>query len=208
MTAMNTTPATNAIVFTSTSEQRVVQVMSDIWEQFSFFTTTELVDGKFVWKSEMSKGQPKPVVNATEADKALARISLRKQGEEASMSALAWLRPIENPAGCFVEVVKGRKVAKGTRGIIKKSGVSQFGRWFLIRTREGKEVFVSADNCKWDFPLTQEQMEDIAKNTSAPLIEKAVKELSLEPISDIRWAVQTAVDRVAKEMMKGRLGFV
>lgn len=208
MTAMNTTPATASIVLSSTSERKVVQVMSDIWEEFSFFTTNELVDGKFVNKSVIADGQPKPVVNATEADKEVARISLRKQGEEASMSALAWLRPIENPAGCFVEVVKGRKVAKGTRGIIKKSGVSQFGRWFLIRTREGKEVIVSADNCNWEFPLSQEQMEGVAKDTAKPLIEKAVNDLSLAPISDIRWAVQSAVDKVAKAMMKGRLGFV
>lgn len=205
---MNTTPASASIVLSSTSERKVVQVMSDIWEEFSFFTTNELVDGKFVNKSVIADGQPKPVVNATEADKEVARISLRKQGEEASMSALAWLRPIENPAGCFVEVVKGRKVAKGTRGIIKKSGVSQFGRWFLIRTREGKEVIVSADNCKWEFPLSQEQMEGVAKDTAKPLIEKAVNDLSLAPISDIRWAVQSAVDKVAKAMMKGRLGFV
>lgn len=208
MNAMNATPATASVIFSVNIEQKVEQVMSDIWEEFSFFVTNELVDGKFVNKMEIVKGQPKPVVNATEADKALARISLRKQGEEVSMHALAWLRPIENPAGCFVEVVKGRKVAKGTRGIIKKSGVSQFGRWFLIRTREGKEVIVSADNCKWEFPLSQEQMEGVAKDAAKPLIEKAVNDLSLAPISDIRWTVQTAVDRVAKDLMKGRLDFL
>jgi hypothetical protein len=206
MSITATAPAT--IVLASTSERKVVQVMSDVWEEFSFFPTNELVDGKFVNKSVIANGQPQPVVNATEADKTIARLSLRKQGEEASMNALAWLLPISNPSGCFVTVVKGRKVAKGTRGIIKKAGTNTFGRWLLIRTSDGKETFVSADNCQTEFPLTQEQMEAIAKEVSKKFIEKAVNDLSLEPLSNIRWAVRNAVDEAAKTLAQGRLFFV
>lgn len=204
---MNTSTAPARIIFTSTTESKVVQVMSDIWEEFNFFVTEELVDGNFVRKEVIvQQGMEKPVVNATEADKAKARAALRKQGEQAILSALAWVKV--NDSGCFVEVVKGRKVPKGSKGLILKSGVNNFGKWFLIRFRDGSKNFVSADNCSVDFPLSQEDMESIALAGGKDSLDKAVEALSLSGLNKAADDARLTVTRVANGLREGRLQFV
>jgi len=98
--------------------------------------------------------------------------------EEVALSALAWVS-LRGKAGCFVEVVRGRKVPVGSKGIILKEGTNNFGKWFLVRFRDGSKSFVSAGNCEVEFPLTQEQQESIAKWASQPAIGQVVA--SLDP---------------------------
>ena len=204
MTATTTTTA--PVIFSARKESKVVQVMSDIWEEFSFFTTNELVNGEFVNKSVVADGQPMPEVNATEADIAKARISLRKQGKQAILNSLAW---VETPsAGCFVEVVRGRKVPKGSRGLILKSGTNNFGKWFLIRFRDGSKNFVSAGNCEVEFPLPQENMEAIAFAAAEDELVKAVNDLSFEGIRKAADTARLAVNLAARGVRDGRLQFV
>lgn len=205
MTAMNTASASRTILSVR-SESRVVQVMSDVWEQFSFFVTTELVDGKVVIKDEVVNGQPKPVVNATEADIAKARVAIRKQAEEVALSALAWVS-VSNQTGCFVEVVRGRKVPVGSKGLILKSGANNFGKWFLVRFRDGSKSFVSAGNCEVEFPLTQEQQEDIVKWSSKSAIEQVVDSLDPKGFQKVSDDVKMAVNRTATSVREGRLFF-
>jgi hypothetical protein len=180
--------------------------MSDVWEQFSFFVTTELVDGKVVIKDEVVNGQPKPVVNATEADIAKARVAIRKQAEEVALSALAWVS-VSNQTGCFVEVVRGRKVPVGSKGLILKSGANNFGKWFLVRFRDGSKSFVSAGNCEVEFPLTQEQQEDIVKWSSKSAIEQVVDSLDPKGFQKVSDDVKMAVNRTATSVREGRLFF-
>jgi len=206
MTAMNTASSARTILSVR-SESRVVQVMSDVWEQFSFFVTTELVDGKVVIKDEIANGQPKPVVNATEADIAKARVAIRKQAEEVALSALAWVS-VSNQTGCFVEVVRGRKVPVGSKGLILKSGANNFGKWFLVRFRDGSKSFVSAGNCEVEFPLTQEQQEDIVKWSSKSAIEQVVDSLDPKGFQKVSDDVKMAVNRTATSVREGRLFFV
>lgn len=201
-TAMNT--ATKPVIFTVSTETKTVQIMSDVWDDFPFVNTTELVNGEFVFNSEILRGE-KPEVNFTEADKETARRSLRKKANISLLNAIPVLMERIADAGCFVEVVRGRKVAKGTRGIIKKSGVSQFGKWFLIRTREGKEVFVSADNCEVESPLTLEQVEMVAKDASRTGIDRAVETLSFALIQTALDDARMAVNRTQRAMLEGRL---
>ncbi len=205
MTAMNTASSARTILSVR-SESRVVQVMSDVWEQFSFFVTTELVDGKVVIKDEIANGQPKPVVNATEADIAKARVAIRKQAEEVALSALAWVS-VSNQTGCFVEVVRGRKVPVGSKGLILKSGANNFGKWFLVRFRDGSKSFVSAGNCEVEFPLTQEQQEDIVKWSSKSAIEQVVDSLDPKGFQKVSDDVKMAVNRTATSVREGRLFF-
>jgi hypothetical protein len=202
---MNTASASRTILSVR-SESRVVQVMSDVWEQFSFFVTTELVDGKVVIKDEVVNGQPKPVVNATEADIAKARVAIRKQAEEVALSALAWVS-VSNQTGCFVEVVRGRKVPVGSKGLILKSGANNFGKWFLVRFRDGSKSFVSAGNCEVEFPLTQEQQEDIVKWSSKSAIEQVVDSLDPKGFQKVSDDVKMAVNRTATSVREGRLFF-
>jgi len=206
MTAMNISTATRTILSVR-SETRVVQVMSDIWEQFSFFVTTELENGKVVIKDEIANGQEKPVVNATEADLAKARVAIRKQAEEVALSALAWVA-VRNESGCFVEVVRGRKVPVGSKGLILKTGANNFGKWFLVRFRDGSKSFVSAGNCDVEFPLTQEQQESLAKASSQLAIEKAVETLDPKELQNVSDAVKWAVNFTANQMREGRIQFV
>jgi len=202
---MNTASASRTILSVR-SESRVVQVMSDVWEQFSFFVTTELVDGKVVIKDEIANGQPKPVVNATEADIAKARVAIRKQAEEVAFSALAWVS-VSNQTGCFVEVVRGRKVPVGSKGLILKSGANNFGKWFLVRFRDGSKSFVSAGNCEVEFPLTQEQQEDIVKWSSKSAIEQVVDSLDPKGFQKVSDDVKSAVNRTANALREGRIQF-
>lgn len=202
---MNTASSARTILSVR-SESRVVQVMSDVWEQFSFFVTTELVDGKVVIKDEIANGQPKPVVNATEADIAKARVAIRKQAEEVALSALAWVS-VSNQTGCFVEVVRGRKVPVGSKGLILKSGANNFGKWFLVRFRDGSKSFVSAGNCEVEFPLTQEQQEDIVKWSSKSAIEQVVDSLDPKGFQKVSDDVKMAVNRTATSVREGRLFF-
>jgi hypothetical protein len=201
---MNTSTATRTILSVR-SESRVVQVMSDVWEQFSFFVTTELVDGKVVIKDEVANGQPKPEVNATEADIAKACVAIRKQAEEVALSALAWVSV--NQTGCFVEVVRGRKVPVGSKGLILKSGANNFGKWFLVRFRDGSKSFVSAGNCEVEFPLTQEQQEAIAKWSSQPAIEAVVASLDPKGLQKVSDDVKSAVNLACNQMREGRIQF-
>jgi hypothetical protein len=194
------------IVLSVRSETRVVQVMSDIWEQFSFFVTTELENGKVVTKDEIANGQPKPVVNATEADLAKARVAIRKQAEEVALSALAWVA-VRSESGCFVEVVRGRKVPVGSKGLILKTGANNFGKWFLVRFRDGSKSFVSAGNCEVEFPLTQEQQESLAKASSQLAIEAVVASLDPKGFQKVSDDVKWAVNFTANQMREGRLQF-
>lgn len=205
MTAMNTASLPR-IVLSVRSETRVVQVMSDIWEQFSFFVTTELENGKVVIKDEVANGQPKPVVNATEADLAKARVAIRKQAEEIALSALAWVS-LRGKAGCFVEVVRGRKVPVGSKGLILKEGTNNFGKWFLVRFRDGSKSFVSAGNCEVEFPLTQEQQEAIAKWASQPAIDEVVASLDPKGFQKVKDDVNCAVSKAVNDLREGRLQF-
>lgn len=52
------------------------------------------------------------------------------------------------PKGMEVEVVRGRKVAVGTVGVVVSFGEGQFGPWLRIRLASGEEVFVSRSNCQ------------------------------------------------------------
>lgn len=205
MTAMNTASASRTILSVR-SESRVVQVMSDVWEQFSFFVTTELENGKVTIKDEIANGQPKPVVNATEADLAKARVAIRKQAEEVALSALAWV-DCRGKAGCFVEVVRGRKVPVGSKGLILKEGTNNFGKWFLVRFRDGSKSFVSAGNCEVEFPLTQEQQEDIVKWASKSAIEQVVDSLDPKGFQKVSDDVKMAVNRTAIALREGRIQF-
>ena len=202
---MNTASASRTILSVR-SESRVVQVMSDVWEQFSFFVTTELENGKVVTKDEIANGQPKPVVNATEDDIAKARVAIRKQAEEVALSALAWVA-VQNQSGCFVEVVRGRKVPVGSKGLILKTGASRFGKWFLVRFRDGSKGFVNASNCEVEFPLTQEQQEMLAKASAQLDIEKVVESLDPKGFQKVSDAVKWAVNFTANQMREGRLQF-
>jgi hypothetical protein len=169
--------ATRTIV-TSTSEQKVVQVMSDVWESFTFFTGTEIVNGELVSFDEMARGQEKPVVNATEADLTAVRKSIVK-------TLLADLITIDVSlsgkvvdlvqTGALVQVVKGRKVPVGTSGTVMKQGVSQFGRWVLILNENGNaRTFVSLENLKVIDPLF---------NTYTPVEDPAVYENIFKPFT-------------------------
>lgn len=151
------TASTARTIVTSTSTRRVVQVMSDIWEEFSFFTGTEIVDGKVVPFEEMCRGQEKPVVNATEADIALALKNLKRDlATDLSEMSFEMTGKVEDflEVGALIKVVRGRKVPVGFTGTIAKMGLSQFGRWLLvIPTNGGEKVFVSASNVVVTCPL-------------------------------------------------------
>lgn len=48
--------------------------------------------------------------------------------------------------GKRVLVVRGRKIAKGTRGVVKCTGTNRYGEWALVITDAGEETFTNPSN--------------------------------------------------------------
>jgi len=53
-----------------------------------------------------------------------------------------------NLTGAHIEVVRGRKVAKGTKGFVLRTHDGQWGLRLYIETDEGSHLWVSAENCR------------------------------------------------------------
>ena len=49
--------------------------------------------------------------------------------------------------GDTVEVVKGRKVPVGTKGVVLWAGEGHYGKWRIKLTSDGEELWTSATNC-------------------------------------------------------------
>jgi hypothetical protein len=195
MSITTASPVIRTIV-TSTSEQKVVQVMSDVWESFNFFTGTEIVNGELVSFDEMCRGQEKPVVNATEADLTAVRknivSTLRDDLITIDVSLSGKVVDLVQ-TGALVQVVKGRKVPVGTSGTVMKQGVSQFGRWVLILNENGNaRTFVSLENLKVIDPLFN-TASDIAQRTGRDFI--ANLPADIKTTADARRGLELAVRR-------------
>jgi hypothetical protein len=106
-----------------------------------------------------------------------------------------------------VEVVRGRKVPVGSKGLILREGTNNFGKWFLVRLRDGSKSFVSAGNCEVEFPLTQEQQEAIAKQSSQTAIESVVASLDPKGFQKVSDDVKLAVNLTCNQMREGRIQF-
>lgn len=52
-----------------------------------------------------------------------------------------------NLTGCRIEVVRGRKVAKGTTGYVLRTFEGKYGLRLYVETDEGSHLWVSAENC-------------------------------------------------------------
>ena len=189
--SINTASTATRTIVTSTSEQKVVQVMSDVFESFTFFSGTEIVNGELVRFSEMARGQEKPVVNATEADLAAIRKNIVKTlfDDLITMDVSLSGKVVDLvQIGSLVKVVKGRKVPVGTSGTVMKQGVSQFGRWVLILNENGNaRTFVSLENLNVIDPLF---------NTASDIAQRAGRDF----ISNLPAGVTTSEARKGLEL--------
>lgn len=120
-----------------------VQVMSDIWENLWTGVEYDPETGEF---SRFYSNRDQPVIDAPEsiiAEWNRFKVvngeynqkirNLNYYADDAEKSAF------ELRNGRKVVVVRGRKVAKGTEGIVLKTGLSQYGTWVLMGIGEKGE---------------------------------------------------------------------
>jgi hypothetical protein len=194
--AMNLTTA--PAIFEVEMTKETLQVMSDVWEaNVPVLTITTIeADGSFKFNRTTNIPAVLPQANATEDDLSRARAFIVKRGKMLALEAL--VAACENTfKGMLVTVVSGRKVAKGSKGICLKSGVSQFGRWVLVRWDDGKESFINASNCDFEFPFGQEVAEWEALDACEGIINECAR--LLRPVSS--WSVQSAVENRIRFVM-------
>lgn len=142
---MTTTTAILTPVFSVKHDTKVVQVMSDIWENWSYTEIKTIKNGEFI--STCLDRDESIAVNATEADIALAKELIAKQAYKFAEGAVSRFSYGDEVLDLPVEVISGRKVKKGSKGIIRKAGSGAYGRWYFVQWSDKTEGFVSASNC-------------------------------------------------------------
>ena len=75
--------------------------------------------------------------------------TLRTAYDAAYKAEHAAKREVYPEAGAKVEVVRGRKIPKGTTGTLVRWGEGEFGRWVNVQPAEGPAFFTSRSNVRF-----------------------------------------------------------
>ena len=93
--------------------------------------------------------------NLKSAERALAQAKAAMRAQSAAEYQEAW-EAAQPTKGKTVQVVKGRKVAKGTTGEVIATHDGQWGLRVLLKTADGSEVWTSASNVEVVASSTEE----------------------------------------------------